>query len=508
MVEQREPDNNHGDEQHDGKKQQHSKDGAEEGTTSSSSSENDEAVLDVEHRLDAASAKDFILHVFSGAATLTATTGWAKLSVQWQSDHEIAAAALASHSVAARDLPTGVRSDRHFMMAAVAIVPAAWYALPPAFQADPAFARAIKPLRYDEDLATAVLERIPALRGDCDFWTLQLIPSLPHKLYALVERFASAAILADRDVALLACRRDPEVYRLLRHLAVRHEHDFVEVMVTSDCQRCPAWYLAHETQCRWPDLVARSFAWFQREARRRTVVSLAQGAACVAPILWRHRRVRTAWFQAGGAFVDACFPGDWKRDREVFWMIARCATDAVSVHSYASADASLTGDRGFMLPALEFNAHLYFLASDELQRDADFAVAALASASPYQRSLHGMARRFLALENGPQAPHHPNFVSQLRLSIREQLVAHETFTTVLLPGVSLPSGATTTTTTTTQDDNTICSSLALLRQGMETEVGLKRLIADFVGVPTGSTLRRLRRASLNLPEPIKFVMFD
>jgi hypothetical protein len=198
--------------------------------------------------------------------------------------------------------------------------------------------------------------------------------------------------------------------------------------------------------------------------------------AAVAPSLWENHSVVTAWFSGGGPFTYH-FPVEWKDDEEIFLLIAEnCFTTLLALQSFNNfASPRLKSDKTFMLKAVELNPNLFFGASDELQKDFDLLVAALA-ASNLLYNENSMARRFFEEQVGDL-----EFVERVRARVRGQLAVHDTYTKVVLPAILL--------------GNKSCP-LTILNQ----ELGYKKLIAEFLDVPLGSKLGMARAALLNLPD--------
>eukprot|EP00978_Attheya_sp_CCMP212_P030250 scaffold110542_cov52-Attheya_sp.AAC.2 len=78
------------------------------------------------------------------------------------------------------------------------------------------------------------------------------------------------------------------------------------------------------------------------------------------------------------------------------------------------------------------------------------------------------------------------------LFIRRQLVPFETFSVCILGDML-----------STQSAEDSGSYLTLLNQGIETSNTYKKLLAEYLGIPTGSWLRRLQQAERNVLEAIK-----
>ena len=133
--------------------------------------------------------------------------------------------------------------------------------------------------------------------------------------------------------------------------------------------------------------------------------------------------------------------------------------------SFRQAAASLRDDKVFMRQAIAFNPHIYLAASDALKKDFDIRLAFLGNDTDPMQCMPKGEIKVLAKAMGSR--------------VDEELKTHETFVKTVLCSMS------------TQQNG----SLAFLDQGNETWLIYKRLVADYLGVPTGKRLRMLRNAS-------------
>jgi hypothetical protein len=117
-----------------------------------------------------------------------------------------------------------------------------------------------------------------------------------------------------------------------------------------------------------------------------------------------------------------------------------------------------------MLQVVELNSDLFFEAYEALENDFDLTVTALASSLPYD-NFSPMAFSFFEKRRN-----NLDYFEEMRTKIQEKVRAYDTFMKVVLVGMSL--------------GNESCC-LTLLNQGAETEVGYKKLIAEYLDVPYG-----------------------
>ena len=168
-----------------------------------------------------------------------------------------------------------------------------------------------------------------------------------------------------------------------------------------------------------------------------------------------------------------------KGDREVFlWMAANFPKDdpAGLVKSFEYASPALRSNKGFMLQAIEHNPDVYHTVHSDLLSNFDvFLMAFGGTAGKHPAITTESWMRLRAV------------IRQCGLRVEEELVKQETFVKTLLCGISLNQANTTPTT-----------ALVLLNQGESTALSYKRLIAEYLDVPTGKRLRMVRQASRNL----------
>ena len=84
------------------------------------------------------------------------------------------------------------------------------------------------------------------------------------------------------------------------------------------------------------------------------------------------------------------------------------------------------------------------------------------------------------------------FITGFAVKVREKLATHEGFVTVVMCGMSAAKDS------ASEESSSTDSPFRTLDQGSETSMAYRILLAEFMGVPVGRELRRLRRASVNL----------
>jgi len=140
-----------------------------------------------------------------------------------------------------------------------------------------------------------------------------------------------------------------------------------------------------------------------------------------------------------------------------------------------NADESLRGDKLFMMDVLKVRPSFFVCATEDLKEDEDLALLSFAANSRTVRAyvMDRVERRLV--------PGRRDFVQSLRSRTDTSLKEHEVFYNTVLHGISDPG-----------------SPLRMLDEGDET--AHKKLIADFLDIPSGKRLQLLRKASLNMSD--------
>jgi hypothetical protein len=136
----------------------------------------------------------------------------------------------------------------------------------------------------------------------------------------------------------------------------------------------------------------------------------------------------------------------------------------------------LVRDKEFLLQVVEKNASLLRESSSQLAQDFDVALAAFGGTSTKSRDLAGL----YDINDRDDF----QFLTEFAGIVRAQVQFHENFVRILCA----------------MSSSTVSKNchLPVLDQGKETSSAYKKLLAEFLGVPTGNELRLLRSASMNL----------
>jgi len=406
---------------------------------------------------------------------------WDDLPSEWKKDRDVAIEALAGGKTTMGDLPVELRDDRDFAIAAANRNLAVWRSLPPILKDDIAFARSIT-IYTDLNILDDIFEKFPILANERNTWLAILSVDQHkyalHELWDTIADYAPQVILSDRELMMRACMLDSSILYSYVNDSLSRNGDFLREILTMDPEAL--WHIPVESQAMFPELLVEFLPnALHTIAEDRTVSYQSSLARQMIPELWQNRAFVRAWFQGGGPFLDSGPMESLKGDREVFlWVAANFPKDDPSglVRSFEYASPALRSDKGFMLQAIEHNPNIYHACPDQLLADFDvFLTAFGGTAGKYPAITEESWMRLRGV------------IRQCGLRVEEELVKQETFVKTLLCGISLHHPNTTPTT-----------ALALLNQGEATALSYKRLIAEYLDVPTGKRLQMLRQASRNL----------
>ena len=411
---------------------------------------------------------------------------WEDVPTELQQNHrDIAFYGVKHEQISADDCPC---LDPAFFRDAIEEDKIDWNLLPTELRNDTGFARSIT--RFTNTVtARKILNHFPELHSDRTFWLrmLDLVPpsdgDIDHfnSLPRLLRDFASPEIFADREIMQRECIKYADVVTLV-HPTLGNDRDFLAAVLNQNPGALQ--HVSHVVQLLYPDLVVGALAPLGRIDYSDCMdhsFELLRVERAIAPSFWEDRSFVLSWVKAGLGFPPVeLFPREvrmmWTVDKELFYLTAKHSESKVSILAFERwADASLRNDKPFMLQVVQCKPALFDVASENLQRDLDLAITAFAGPSALAEE-HMTRLHFNGLDD---------VVNELVRSIRERLDWHDTFVATLLRGMSAsPTNSTASTPL----------NLSLLNQGAETSVVYKKLIADFLNVPTGSELRLLRRA--------------
>lgn len=178
--------------------------------------------------------------------------------------------------------------------------------------------------------------------------------------------------------------------------------------------------------------------------------------------LWSNRDIAMAWIRKGGEdlfFLDEYFSDD----EEVFLAVAEHNWD-----EFYMASVSLLTNKEFLIKAVSVNGQVWTMLEEEMKEQFDIALAAF-SASP-NLAYYCAGEDF-------------SFLTTFARKVRNELQIHDSFVQLFVCSTDLPSSG---------------NIFAMLNQGQHTTLQYKKVIAEYIGLPRGDYLCRLKSASENL----------
>lgn len=356
-----------------------------------------------------------------------------------------------------------------------------WEWLPSQLRYDIDFARSIQVFNWS-GLPNQILRNIPALRGDRDFWRKVMKSAVAAdadreadywgSVRSVIGDYASMPILSDRDIMLDACSVNARVMRLV-DASLARDHDFLVACV----ERNPFCLLkiSRDIQRMFPDVIDKALLSFKEEEHvgLGTMYRLADK---LDRMFWEDRAFVLRWFECGFAYLhnadlrEPLFRKTWKGDEEFFLLNAKhCRADLLH-ESFENIGSSLRNNRKFMLRVLKIQPTLMIFAGLELKHDFELCSIVLSDRKGAEAAFFEYLRWDAV-----------DFLSEAN----RQLALHGSFCSLVLPAISL------------LNDDSECA-LSILNQGTSTTLAYKKLIAEYMGVPTGERLRRIRQAFRNL----------
>jgi len=364
------------------------------------------------------------------------------------------------------DYPTLL--DRAFLRNAVEKGEILIERLPQNVQDDLAFSQSIRHFS-GIFIAVALLKRFHQLRGDRFFWAK--VCSIPSErvnhfdLSNLLDSYASLEIRSDPELMVKAYGLDRSAVHSIG-ATLWNDRSFLLQML--QCHPLSFYDFPEDIQRRHLDLFMGALKPFR----------LAGGSeqnlrGYTSDGIWEDRDFVEAWFGAGLPVQSFRMRADWLTDRGLLTLIAANCPTEVSPDLLRRASPTLKNDKIFMLKVIGQNASLFRAASRYLQGDYDLCRLA------FSGNEADYAHEHFGANYAARSRKVDRWLSQME----EELRTHHLFLSTVLPGIA--SGR---------------SPLALLNQGAETALVLKKLVAEYLGVQTGKRLGQVRRAHHNLSD--------
>lgn len=374
-------------------------------------------------------------------------------------DRSMAMRALLMHSLLVADLPACWACDPSFWKTVLEISPHFWDACP--FGDDINFAIAFK--TPGPGLATILLGRFDSLPSNLNFWRRLDFAGLKswfESLAGFMSGWASREILEDKDIMLSAMSIDCFVYDLLP-VSLKNNRQIVEALVSTGSDRALS-LMSSDARMAFPDLTIKALEMISTEDLTEILVF-----DFLEPNHWSNRDVARVWLSKGGPWLPDTFPDEFKEDSELMFLLA--ANDA---EQFSVATQELRQNKSFVLRVLDENGMAYRHVDDSLLNDFDVLLAAWAHSQ-------GVGDVFLAREQYRLVT---NFASRVRAKLRD----HDIFLRTILCGTHAKGSG----------SSPLCHLLVQL--GEETSLVFRKRLAEFLGIPTGKELGKLRQASKHL----------
>lgn len=309
----------------------------------------------------------------------------------------------------------------------------------------------------------------------------RIIDTLSEKpnsnLALMIATYAPSNVLSDYHLMLTACKGDPAILNSIDQ-SLLFDRQFVESLL--EAEPLALVRLPQRAQLLFPDLVVKAFGPLCQQSPRMDMAYAMKLSSHIAQELWRDRHTILQWYAAGLPFIDNRDSGTWcQDDREISMLIARNCCSEFRAKSFSQSSPILREDKAFMLKILTVDATLYLCMPDSVKLDFDLSVLAFSGSS---KTIEFKS------QDGAEGKKVNDHVSVVMSQVTQLLELYDTFHATVLCGMS--HGA----------DGSKSSTLAALDQGTETLVYHKRMIAAYLGIPTGDKLAILRRASANILE--------
>lgn len=404
---------------------------------------------------------------------------WNEVPEQLRADHEVSFQAYMLGMITSTDVPF---LNRDFFLGKLRKGELLWRDLPESLRTDPEFGSSAI-TSSDSDTCNAlvvdIFKAVPTLREDYEVWEKLVECDFRHgSLLVFLLHFQRPRpprrITSDRDLMMRACLNDYRVLKVIDE-SLRSDREFIDLVLNNDARALP--YVSLDLMRRSPEYIVKWFKPFAEKLlddvhgldSRRIIHELA--LALSEAEFWSQHDAGVAWFGAGLPLCSEV-PRVLTEDRETMLLIASNCMPKYRRDSFRFMPLLLRADKSFMTKVLEHDPTLFEFASHQLQQDNELALLTFSTIPRDYANLYVRKCRY----NGQSA-----FLERLRVTIERKLELYETFVRTFLFG-------------SLNDD----SPLACLNQGIETSIHYKRLVAQYLDVPTGRELKILRRASANL----------
>jgi hypothetical protein len=268
----------------------------------------------------------------------------------------------------------------------------------------------------------------------------------------------SSSFSDDKEIMMAAVLQDCRLFASASE-RLRQDVDILLASITDGSAWTMLKTIAWSVQRENPEITAKCI-------KHVNLRNLRYVPAHVPEEAWQQRCVCLEWIRRGGRIMEAI---ERQLDTELSLAIAE--------HNWSEfhkCGETLLGDKDFILQAVQRDGRVLRFASREIQQDFWVVAQAVANHKDSLPLPHGMS------------------LSEFSTALQQKLDLQKTFMIYFLRGIAIPSPTIAPA---------LRSPLNLLDKGQETSEALKKLIAEYLGVPIGAQLKLLRTAQNVLNSP-------
>ena len=328
----------------------------------------------------------------------------------------------------------------------------------------------IRQMKKKEYTIDELVRMTPALESDQEFWRAFVASKdwLPFDALpvSLEEIWAQ-----DAELALELCAHD---YTLYDNLPMDHPLKRNEQLVEAYLKAFPdALWQRAKFSCESDASVSPLGCWcFGTPSSVGAVCPRSRAPIIFQTELWQQREIVLAWAQGGGNFHEA-IPDAFKHDGELMKLFLRRRNTRIDPEELPRLPDHLLADKQFMMGIVVENLCLLFDVGANLVGDTDLVIAALSGPAGLSVFCYG------------QEIGHPwhdwweaNSFPRVAETVREKLQSHDVFLKLILGG-DVPAIRSSL-------ENDPALSLYKILSGVNEETALvfKKLLAEYIGVPT------------------------
>lgn len=319
-------------------------------------------------------------------------------------------------------------------------------------------------------------QKFPDLIDNVDFWWafVGLVDPKPdEKVVETMQDKQPRSVLNNKELLLQLCKYNPQIYRAIpQNWKLKGDAQILEIVL--DLAPYLVKKVPHGLQLQNPNLVGRALAGLPLRH-----FNLSRGhKSRIEPIAWNNRAITLGWVKGGGELHDQ-IPQSLREDEEI---LLTSIGNKAPTNFPDYIPIRFRSRKGFMMKAIEQDPGLLAAVAVDLKGDEDLGIAALSS--PYGACVYRLSLpQFIPDGNGSSRR---RFWYQVCIRVDQELCAHEAFVKLVLGSIHF--------------SETKQTAFGVLDQGKETSLAIKKLIAEYAGVPTGKELKKLHRARKNLAQ--------